>query len=384
MAGFKSKKMKYSVFILFLLIFCTGKKKPNSLGYFENSHFTFDTVIVDFGQEIAYLKNSLFSFDKSKDDIFFYNFNFDDHTLDKINSNKLSLLKKIPFEKEGPNGTGPFVGRINILDENHVLFHNMFQSSLYSLEGEKLSTIYFENFSIGGNPLEGGEDLRFNRVLDNEANRLYGLIYKSIDRSLVLGILYLENFVISRLNLKTFEKIPNYTFVQTFGGGSMWIRSPEIEIEKFGKKVILSNQITSSLMWYDTELDSLFMKSYKSNLTANDKVNEYKLEHETEESFLAEYNRFQQEINFLAPFWDQKNQVFYRFSYQGIPSESFQEEPKAKVNLTVFDKDLNQLGEALIPQLTKKPAKHFAKDGKIWIYENINDEMGFVVLTINK
>jgi hypothetical protein len=28
--------------------------------------------------------------------------------------------------------------------------------------------------------------------------------------------------------------------------------------------------------------------------------------------------------------------------------------------------------------------KHFVKDGNIWIYENINDELGFVVLTMVK
>ena len=71
-------------------------------------------------------------------------------------------------------------------------------------------------------------------------------------------------------------------------------------------------------------------------------------------------------------------------SYQYIASESNQEEAKAKVYLTVFDKDLNQIGETSIPQLIKKPAKHFAKDGKIWIYENINDEMRFVVLIKSK
>ena len=184
--------------------------------------------------------------------------------------------------------------------------------------------------------------------------------------------------------MKAFERMRNYTFINNLPGGSKWIRSPEMEIEKFGAKVILSNQITGAMMWYDTGMDSLFMKSYRSQLTASDKVKEYKLEHETEESFDAEYGRFHQEINFMPPFWDQKNQVFYRFSYQEIPSESRNDEDvKSKIFLTVFDKDLSQLGESLVPRLNKKPAKHFAKDGKIWIYENINDEMGFVVLTVS-
>ncbi|GEO23809.1 hypothetical protein CQA01_43430 [Cyclobacterium qasimii] len=75
----------------------------------------------------------------------------------------------------------------------------------------------------------------------------------------------------------------------------------------------------------------------------------------------------------MPPFWDEKNKVFYRFSFE-------ENEKKTKVYLTAYDGELNQIGESLVPQLIKKPAKHFAKDGQIWIYENINDEMGFVRL----
>ncbi len=34
--------------------------------------------------------------------------------------------------------------------------------------------------------------------------------------------------------------------------------------------------------------------------------------------------------------------------------------------------------------MNKKPGKHFANGGKIWIYENGNDEMGFFRLEMSK
>ena len=370
--------------ILILLVSCSGKSENNGLGYFSNLQFSIDTVIIDPGEEIIFLEYELFGADKSLDDKYLFNFNIDDNTLEKINLDELKLEEKLPFEKEGPNGTGTNVGRIKVHNESQIMMNGMNASTLFSLEGEKLKKIFFENFSLGGHPLDGGEELRFSRELDTEANRLYGIVLHHKDKSFALGILHLDKYEISKLEMKAFERMPNYTFINNLPGGSKWIRSPEMEIEKFGAKVILSNQITSAMMWYDTGMDSLFMKSYSSQLTANDKVKEYNLEHETEESFDAEYRRFHQEINFMPPFWDEKNQVFYRFSYQEIPSESRNDEDvKSKILLTVFDKDLSQLGESLVPRLNKKPAKHFAKDGKIWIYENINDEMGFVVLTIS-
>jgi len=47
----------------------------------------------------------------------------------------------------------------------------------------------------------------------------------------------------------------------------------------------------------------------------------------------------------------------------------------------ILDKELNLFNEFSIPQLTNIPYFSFAKDGKIWIFENIEDEMGFVRLS---
>jgi hypothetical protein len=133
------------------------------------------------------------------------------------------------------------------------------------------------------------------------------------------------------------------------------------------------------------ELDSVFNKKYSSNITSNGKNKEYKLKHNSEESFNLELDRYLEEINFMGLIWDENNEIFYRFSYELISSEENAFEfKKAKVYLTAYDKDLNQIGETIVPDLIKKPQKHFAKDGKIWIYENLNDELAFVRFSIHK
>lgn len=383
--------MRYFLFLI-LIASCTSKTENTGSGYFSNMKFSVDTVVIDPSDEIIFLEHDLFSADKSMDDKYLFNFNANDHTLEKINLNDLRLEEKIPFEKEGPNGTGYSVGTIRVHNQNQIIIGDIDRASIFSLDGNKLNTVHYENFSLGGNFMESGELIQSSPVLDTDANRMFILIERIRDSGSVLGILDLKEYEISRKDLQTFEKLNNYRFTLWMGKSSIGF-GPGMKIEKFGSKVILSNQITSSLMWYDTAMDSLFLKTYSSQLTANEKVNSYKLEHETEESVEAEYTKLHQEINFLPPFWDEKNQVFYRFSFQEVPSESKVEENiKSNIYLTALDKDLNLLGEILVPQLTKKPAKpfsekfprHFAKDGKIWIYENINDEMGFVVLTMSK
>ncbi|WP_162415986.1 DUF4221 family protein [Cyclobacterium roseum] len=364
---------------IILLVSCEGKVGKTGPDYFSNRQFSLDTVMIDSGDEILFVKHQLLNADMGKDGKYFYNFNGDDHTLEKINLNELRLEEKLPFEKEGPNGTGPGIGVMRIIDESHVSITGMYQSSLFSMEGEKLMTVYYENFSLA-DWHNGGDLLKGDRVLlDPDAKRLYGLIQGYEDKRFVLGLLHLEEYETSRVELKSFERLPDYSFEYTISGKATvhMSESPKVGIEKFGKKVILSNEITNALMWYDTEMDSLFMKSYDSQLTANQKEKEYQKVHETPEEFKVEYARYKQEVNFMSPFWDSDRQCFYRFSYE-------ENESKTMVYLTAFDKDLNMLGEILVPQLTKKPGRHFVKDGKVWMYENMEDEMGFIRLAISE
>ncbi|WP_293014122.1 DUF4221 family protein [Mongoliibacter sp.] len=385
--------MRYIIsFFIITLFSCSEKTGDIRSGYFSNVQFSLDTVIIDPGINIIFLEYDLLNADKSIDDKYLFNFNMDDHSLEKINLNTLRLEEKLPFEKEGPNGTGPSFGGLKIRNENQFTIGGMNRTELFSLNGEKLKTIRYDSFFLESNPSVAGEFVSPITFLEEESNRLYVLIDQKANKSYAFGILHLDNYEIIRMPLKTFEDLYDYGFTFFMGQSSIGF-GPGKGIDMFGTKLVLSNQITSALMVYDTEMDSLYTKDYCSKLIADKKVRPYQLEHETEESLEAEYSRFHQEINFLAPFWDEKNQVFYRFAYQEMPSESKEDvQIKSKIYLTVLDKDLNLIGETLVPQLTKKPAKpfsrqfpkHFAKDGKIWIYENINDEMGFAVLTISK
>jgi hypothetical protein len=96
-----------------------------------------------------------------------------------------------------------------------------------------------------------------------------------------------------------------------------------------------------------------------------------------------------EEINFLLPVFDEKNKVYYRFSYamefddEENPDSLLEEVKNTKVYLSIYDENLHMLRESPIPLLNKKPGHHFVKDGKIWIFENIEDEMGFVRIKVD-
>lgn len=291
----KKKYMRYLFYlILVILISCKENIVENRSDYFSNLQFSLDTVLIDSSDEIIFLQYQLFSSDLSKDGKHLFNFNENDVAIEKINLDELRLEEKFPFEREGPNGIGSNVAVIKIYNEDQITLTGMNQTSLFSLDGEKLNTVYFENFSLGGHPMEGGEQFGPRVILDTNAERLYGLSYRYKDKNYVLGILYLKDYEISKIELKSFEKIPDYSFKYTYTGKAIahMTQGPKVGIERFGNKVILSNEIISTLMWYDTEVDSLFMKTYNSQLTANQKEKEYIKKHETSESFQIEYRRY--------------------------------------------------------------------------------------------
>lgn len=367
--------MRYFSLIVFALFFsCKGKIDESTKGYFSKKNFALDTVVVDSEGEIVYLKNQLSNSDVSEDKKYLFNFDGNSNTVEKINLNSLKLEQKVTFDREGPNGTGGFAGTIRLQNRDKLTLNGMRQTSLFSTEGEKLKTIYFDAFLSGVHPDSGGEQFKPNRVLDIEADRLYGLVHRYSDNSIVLGILYLEKFEISKMELESFMKLSDYRFEYPLSTAQM-TQLPAVEIEQFGTKVLLSNEITSALMWYDTEIDSMFLKSYESQLTANDKTGKYKNRLSSKEEFDTEFEKYRQDINFMAPFWDADNQIFYRFSYMLTGDIT-------KVYLTSYDSELNQIGEIEVPLLSKKPARHFSKDGDIWIFENVDDEMGFIRLKI--
>src|SRR5690606_8075653 len=170
------------------------------------------TVFIDTGDDILFLNYALISSGIDEDCKYLYNFNEHDVAVEKINLNKLKLEEKLYFEREGPNGIGVGVGMMRVVDNNHVSITGMYQSSLFSMDGQKRLTVYYEDFSLAEWHM-GGDFIKGDRViLDPDANRLYGLIQGYDDNTFELGVFNLIEFEMSRKKLKSFEKTADYSF----------------------------------------------------------------------------------------------------------------------------------------------------------------------------
>lgn len=84
--------------------------------------------------------------------------------------------------------------------------------------------------------------------------------------------------------------------------------------------------------------------------------------------------------------WDREKLRYLRLSAKRFFSDIREKGaslPKIKevlVYLSVFDDEFNLMSETVIPELNTDFVTYFAKDGKLWVYRNFSDELGFLVI----
>ena len=372
-------KKSFIIVLCGLLVYC-GEKNEGKVNVPLEIHFTLDTLLIDPVDEFLYLNAGLqvAALDEKKQ--YLYNFNPNDYTLEKIDLNKGILADKLPFEKEGPNGVGGMVFGLNLISSNSIAFMGYMNVGLFDLEGSKRSEFTFNDRAFAGDKMAESESFQLlsNQMVD--LHTMIGLIRDNSEKTYALGILNTDAQSLTKVPLP-FEALENFRF-RLSSPSRIQMSFPTVTISKHQKSYIISNEISNSILLYDN--DSLLQIDYQSKLTADKKTGKYNQDFENEDAFKQTSLDMRREINFMAPLWDEEKQLFYRFSHKiikiGKDVENY-EDIESAVYLTVFDTDFNVVAASLVEALNTPPGYHFVKDGKIWMFINRQDEMGFVRLT---
>lgn len=378
-------KNLFYVLSVFLLFSCGGEKEENSAEDFSNITFSYDTVMVDTGDDFINLKYGLLISAISKDHKYIYNWNQESSELDRVNLDQLVLEEKIKFEKEGPNGVGDYISWISLLGTDQVLIASFENMGLLNFQGEKLKTFKLNGEKFEGDTLQEFESFTRQAIISDDGNTIYGILGNWTGKNSYLAKVDYQNKTLKKHELPGFEKLADYS-VKLNSNGMIMVSPPEQSITEVEGKLIISNSVFNTIIIYEMEKDSLYEVEYENKLTKSGKTGKYVTEVESEEDFYRVMSEIGQEINFRNPIWDSKNQRYYRFSYETLPKKNIKDEEekqKSIVYLTILDKDFKVLGETLVRELSGDPSTHFVKDGKIWIYENVDDELGFVRMSIN-
>jgi len=381
---------KFSFFIILLLLVACGSPEKGNLGHQRKLTFSVDTVLVDPGDEILFLRANLGNAELSADGRFLYNYNSTDHALEKIDLDELKLVQKISFEREGPQGTGPFFTPFFLLGGDSILVAGSLKHvGVFNMEGHKLEEVKLQQALDELAVLEGGDFFRLRSVISGNYRLFFGFKTNRIGGFVNLMKVDMSNYQLTELDLPAFDKLKEFRVAKVEGGASTGFLGSQVFLEKEDGRIVLSNNVFNELYVLHPDDDKLELKRYESKLTPNQKTPYYPKQVDNEEAMDRIWAKGLEEVEFERLIWDKLNNRYYRFSYQAEIERvadgrwTYISTISCTIYLTVFDKNLEMVAESTVPQLTSIPRTYFVKDGAIWIFENMEDEMGFLRLNID-
>jgi hypothetical protein len=370
-----------NVFLLmiFLGAVACGSSEENNFGS-AGLTFSIDTVMVDPGEEILYLKTGLYHSVVSEDERYLLNFNSDSYRMEKIDLDELRAISFHSFEKEGPNGIGSLY-RVYRMPGDEYLMLSYYGGGVFNLDGEKQQTIKFGPDHLSGDELKINEMLFSGALSEKHPGQLYGAFSDFREETFFFGVVDMDQKTFKKWELPEQEYQKEYFFRMVNEKGlPRVIMGPNYFVNYVSDRIYISNSVDNSIHVYHPEEKSMDRYVIDHQLFPQRKTGKYPKSTESEEKFREVTREYHKEINYQQPVWDAANERFYRFSYQtDIQNDAEGKEKRvSRVYLSAFDADLNLLGETEVADYRKQPGVHFVKDGQIWMFENVEDELGFV------
>ncbi|WP_143959842.1 DUF4221 family protein [Litoribacter populi] len=377
------KNVLVLMFLFFIVAACSkseeGERPDGGLAVSQ------DTVMVDAGEDILYLKTGLYQSVLSQDRRYLYNFDADRSQVEKIDLEELKLVGATPYEKEGPKGVGQYVYRIFSAPSDEFFILSFDRGGIFDQQGNKKKSVSLKPQDLTGDELKVNENL-FSGIIPNSApNKLYGTFSNFHEEEFYFGVIDMEEKSLKKVTFPEQEYQKDYFFSWVNEKGMpMVMMGPNYFVNHAKDKIFITNNVDNSIHIYNPEDGLVEKKEMDNQLFAHRKTGKYKKTIDSQEEFNKAMTDFKKEIAFSQPVWDEKNERFLRFSYLTESKQDAEGNNKSssKVWLSAFDTDLNLLGETFLEGLTKIPAHHFVKDGQIWMFENMDDELGFVRFTV--
>jgi hypothetical protein len=382
----KLNKMRKRYFVIGLLFLgsCGNDKEKGDGGGSFDFNVEIDTVMVDSKGEILMAGSNLYMSDLSKDKRYLYKFDEKQYLLEMIDLENLEMVRKIPFEKDGPNGLGTFLNFFNFIADGEYVFSSFMKSMIVNEKGEKLWELNFRNQKLEGEELEEGESLSPGYTFTKGKEEFYTRISKHPGHSNFIAKVNTNDNSVKRIEVPQFEKLKDFQIHMEMEGRGMMTIHPSIHLQPWNGDLLITNSIFNEVIIYKADHDSVIGRDFESQLTPNGKTANFKNLVSSQEELGVEYAKMECQIEFGSLLWDESSNKYYRLSHLSKinPEGEFE---RADVYLTVFDKDLNMIGEKKIQEYTKSPPSNpFAKDGAIWLHENVEDELGFIRIKISE
>jgi hypothetical protein len=377
-------KKLLALLLLICLASCGGKEsseKTESENILENLAYTIDTVVVDSGEEIINLKyGGLFSF-LSPDHKHFYKYDVTTMQLKEVDLDRMALTASLPFEREGPNGVERYGRTITPLSNGNFIFGGQQRIGKFSKTGELIPPFDYELADL----IDDSQSQRgnYNQFTYAEENNMgYFLETHSSDPVFNLISINFDEESSKVIDLPEMDRTNDFRIVLVDKGFRInWAQV--LTVQAIDSKIYITTPVHDGIYRYKPVQNMLDYISSPLTLTGTEKTKEIKNEVSSEGEMNEQIDIINSEVRFYELLWDEQSNRFYRFSSIQIPSNSSERSTKNEVYLSAFDSELNLVGETQLEELTIIPENPFFKDGKLYSYVNVEDELGFAVFTFD-
>ena len=376
-----SKSLVAMILIIFTL--ACGKKEGKSV---EISFiYEVDTVLIDSKSNILYLERGLGISDYNPNEGILYNFNRFDHSIEKIDLNSLELVEKVFFEKEGPNGIPSYVGNIKIVNSESVFLADNSKSGLFGLDEGDLINKFDWKDAVSDKETHWGQTL-----IPTFDHLLFSLVKKRPDETISLKLLNTKFGLTSDFDVDPNNNYKSFT-LKISDPANFTMLDPLIFVFAENEKVFVTHEFSNEIHVYHPDADSLQSIFYQSAITPSKVVTQEKDQNLSHFNELQQsYQAYLEQAKFGVLVWDELNKRYYRLSSYMQFADTRKEGAllsdilKSNVVLSIFDEDLQLIREMLVPELVSERVKFFVKDGSLWVFKNIDDELGFVRISLKE
>jgi hypothetical protein len=335
--------------------------------------------MVDPGEELINLASGLRLSDLSPDKRTLYLLDDKDKSVSVVDLEELKLLRKLPFESEGPNGIGQYLYAVQLLPDEQFLFSGFQNTGIYSFQGEKLETIKVSAADVEGMN-EADESSIWNGLrISSDKKYLFSTPGNFFEGTRDLVVVDFASKKGKVIDIPAMDIASEFRIVLR-SDEMMSVYVEEISLQELNGKLIIQTTAGSDTYLYDYTADSLRLLTFDHKLVLKKKEGTVRNEVTSQKEFEDEMGKLSSQISFEKFIWDDGSKRYFRFAKIFHPKVDDKTPRKADVFLFAYDQDFKMIGEAQLKDFTSVPAYPFFKDGKLWSYVNVEDELGFAVI----
>ena len=374
---------RFPLVIFLILLFSCGENTEEGSQKSDNIladlQINLDTVVVDVGEEI-FNPGMYYQFGLSEDGQTVYFALNQEPEVHEINLQKLQLVRRIYFEKDGPNRAPNFINYFDVLPKNEFMLAHYGIQGIYNAQAEKIQTMEIQPGEFQG--------------LDEDLNALYFNLTISPDKKLAFSTpnkpSELFSSFIAKMNLeqKTGELIPLHALeitknfqVSFRSENSSTTYGDFISIQKVNNQLVIYSGSTSDLYLYDFATDSLILKTFNHQLVPAKKTGSFPSKVDSQERVREVGDEINQQPTFSGLYWDPGRKLYFRFASKSNGKLETGEPKKKDVYLFAYDEELQLLGEQIV-DLPYPFGRAFFFEGKLYSYQPVDEDPGFVRMTL--